>query len=574
MRSSPRNSGALGIPIAGARELLCLLNSNPKAGSSSLKTTTFAILPSIVLSFLAPQLPAETITGTVLDAAGNPIPGVDIDVDNLRGGGDPDIFNDGTDLNGVFTTTVLGAGVFDVIFSPPPPPGTTALPILLHDVLIIGTVDLGVISLPQGVAVAGTLVNEAGIPVPGVNLDVRVDGVNQIVKNDTTDLFGNFLIAVPLGQITLEFLTQGVFGQTLAPQRHQIQMSLDADMGAITLQQGFHVSGALTVSSGSPVPDIDIDVFDSVTGTKVFTPGDNTGLTGVFDVVVPAGQYDVEWCPQVILRLVAGDIEGVVVAADTALGVFTLIPGNILSGTVSYSDGVPAQGVDLEVALISGSSVVTCNDDTDVLGFYQTVLPSNAINIVYALPNSRLLERAYRSNIQIVSDQVLNVVLPDCKPCGADLNGVPAPGANLLEDALAEATITYGLGVAGSGGIIPKITFTGSQPSVFNNQFRLFVEEGLGGSLAFLAFAPNHSAVPFGTGFLLVEPFEPIFAIPLYLDGVPGIPGTGSAEFPSGPIPLSTLGTRFYSQFVIQDPGAPLGVSLSNAIRFRIRNSP
>jgi len=133
-----------------------------------LKTTTFAILPSIVLSFLAPQLPAETITGTVLDAAGNPIPGVDIDVDNLRGGGDPDIFNDGTDLNGVFTTTVLGAGVFDVIFSPPPPPGTTALPILLHDVLIIGTVDLGVISLPQGVAVAGTLVNEAGIPVPGV----------------------------------------------------------------------------------------------------------------------------------------------------------------------------------------------------------------------------------------------------------------------------------------------------------------------------------------------------------------------------------------------------------------------
>ncbi|MAB78809.1 MAG: hypothetical protein CMJ89_05580 [Planctomycetes bacterium] len=430
------------------------------------------------------------------------------------------------------------------------------------------------ISLPQGVAVAGTLVNGTGLPVPGVNLDVRVDGVNQIVKNDTTDLFGNFLIAVPFGQITLEFLTQGVFGQTLAPQRHQLQMSSDADMGAIALQQGFHLSGALALSGGSPVPEIDIDVFDSVTGTKVFTPGDNTSLTGVFDVVVPAGQYDIEWCPQVILRLVAGDIEGVVVAADTALGVFTLMPGNILSGTVSYSDGVPAQGVDLEVALISGSSVVTCNDDTDVLGFYQTVLPSDTINIVYSLPNSLLLERAYRRNMQIVSDQVLNVVLPDCKPCGADLNGVPAPGANLLEDALAEATITYGLGVAGSGGIIPKITFTGSQPSVFNNQFRLFVEEGLGGSLAFLAIAANHSAVPFGTGFLLVEPFEPLVTIPLFLDGVPGIPGAGSAEYPPGPIPLSTLGIRFYSQFVIQDPGAPLGVSLSNAIRFRIRNSP
>ena len=81
---------------------------------------------------------AEVISGRVVDSLGNGVAGVNIDVLNFGSGGDPDVFNDGTDANGFFTTTVSEAGIFHVYFKPPPPPTTTHLVLEEPDVVVVG----------------------------------------------------------------------------------------------------------------------------------------------------------------------------------------------------------------------------------------------------------------------------------------------------------------------------------------------------------------------------------------------------------------------------------------------------
>ncbi len=529
----------------------------------------------LALLFCAPLPFAETITGTILDAAGNPVAGVDIDVDNLGSGGDPDIFNDGTDAAGNFTTTIVGAGLYDIVLTPPPPPTSTAVPIRLHDVLVIGTTDLGVITLPPGVSVGGTLLNSSGLPVSSVNIDVRdANGANQIVRNDRSDLFGNFLVTVPAGASTLELLTHTVFLETLVPRRFDLQTSTNLDLGTITLDPGFHVTGKLTQPGGAGLAQVDLDVFNSASGVKIFTPGDNTSLTGAFDLVLPAGTFDVEWCPPIASRLVAHDVEGVVVAADVPLGTFVTEAGSLFSGAVFYDDGTPAQAVDLDVLRANGTSVVTCGDDTNALGFYQVVLPHDTLAITYSPPGARTrFERAQR-NVTLVDDLVLNVELQPCGPCGGTRGAAPGSNTSLYVDPYLAETITYGIGVSGTGGVVPRIAFEGPQPSIVDNQFRLFVEGCVGGGVAFLASALRPDLLPIAGGYILVEPFTPFVDIPLYLDGLPGEPGVGSAEFVAGQLPISALGLRVYCQFLVQDSGGEYGFALSDAIRFVIRHTP
>ena len=521
----------------------------------------------------APTL-GQSITGTVLDAAGNPVNGVDIDVDNLRGGGDPNVFNDGTSPTGTFDTTIETNGVFDITFTPPPPPQTTAQPVRLRDVVVIGATDLGTIVLPAGISVGGRLVNETGLPVPNVNIDIEdANGNNLIVSNDRSNAFGEFLVTAPPGGATVELLT-ATSGQVLVSQEIPISATNNLDLGTITLETGFLITGRV-VNPGADVTGIDIDVFDTQTGEQLFTPGDNTGLGGLFSLTVPAGTFDLEWCPPLARRLVAQDVEGLVVNANTILPDVPLESGSILSGTVTLPNGMPAQGVDLDVSRVAGGSVVTCADDTNAAGFYQIVVPNTALSVEWTPQGAdRFFEVARRNSLVISGDRIVNIVLPECGPCGGDLGEPPTAGGDLDVDVFFEETILFGQGVSGTGGIAPTIRFEGTQPSVFNNDFRLFVENARGGSFAFLSSSIRPAMTPILDGFLLVEPFVPDLSRPILLSGAPGEPGAGSGEFLTGGIPPELLGARIFAQFLVVDPVSPTGATVSNGIRFRIRNSP
>jgi hypothetical protein len=229
---------------------------------------------------LAGDVRADFVVGQVKNPQGVGVAGVDIDFENLRGGGRPNVFNDGTDAGGFFTTTV-DPGFYDITFTPPAPPASTLLVGKLPAVVVAGTVNLGVITLQQGVSVQGRCVNSALLPVSGVNLDI-VDSAGALlaVPGAHTDLFGQFLIAVPALAMEFRYNTLGVFGQTLAPKTQDVNTSsgVAQNLGDIVLQPGFHLTATFLRPNGLPVADTDTDTFVSATGDLVYTPGDNTGV--------------------------------------------------------------------------------------------------------------------------------------------------------------------------------------------------------------------------------------------------------------------------------------------------------
>ena len=62
------------------------------------------VATATLLLTLVPAARSDTIVGQVVDSFGVGVAGVDIDVKNLGGGGDPDPVNDGTDA---LTTSML-----------------------------------------------------------------------------------------------------------------------------------------------------------------------------------------------------------------------------------------------------------------------------------------------------------------------------------------------------------------------------------------------------------------------------------------------------------------------------------
>lgn len=373
------------------------------------------LLSLVACSALASSASADFITGRVVDANGVGVPGVDIDVDNQGGGGDPDIFNDGTDANGFFTTTVPN-GIYDVIFHAPPPPVTTHLAQVVENVVVVGTKNMGTIVLPAGVAVSARCVRANGNPVANINVDVvnKLTGENLLLKNDTTDAFGNFSVAAPPNEINLELDTNGVLGGLLAPTRLTLAPTVDTNLGDIVIPAGFHLSGTVQNSSAVGLSALDMDVFDSATGVQLYTPRDNTDAFGNFSIVVPMGVYDVEVCPPLAQRLVAADDESVIVTGPTNVGILTCVNGFVVSGIIRNVSGTALAGVDVDVDFSgTGASVVTCADDSAANGSYAVVLPAGTLDIGFAYPAQHgTAAEDLHLNVVIGGDTVLNGVMP------------------------------------------------------------------------------------------------------------------------------------------------------------------
>ena len=66
------------------------------------------------------------------------------------------------------------------------------------------------------------------------------------------------------------------------------------DLGEVLLRNGQALTGTIQDSSGSPVEGADVDVRDPVTDEEFETPGDNTDNSGVFQVLVPSGSWELE----------------------------------------------------------------------------------------------------------------------------------------------------------------------------------------------------------------------------------------------------------------------------------------
>ena len=137
----------------------------------------------------------------------------------------------------------------------------------------------------------------------------------------------------------------------------------------------------------------------------------------------------------------------------------------------------------------------------------------------------------------------------------ADADNVPGCGA----------IVSYGVGCAGSGGLVPVLEGSGCMQSQGTVHVRL--QQGNGGSTALLILGLNQASTPIGGGCALaVSPVLPaVTPIPLGGDK----PGTGSFEL-TAVMPAGLLPGTVTMQAVVVDPGATVGIAVSNGVEWNI----
>jgi hypothetical protein len=194
-------------------------------------------------------------------------------------------------------------------------------------------------------------------------------------------------------------------------------------------------------------------------------------------------------------------------------------------------------------------------------GFGTTMDTSGGAAIAYDASTSSVI--AYTQNdhalfvVDLVSGsaQILHQYQPN-DPKFASLTGDPCPGSST----------SYGVGCAGSGGIVPELVWNGC-PSA-GSFVELSIRRGLGGSFAVLVFGAQQANQPLGAGCsLLVSPLLPAtITVPLSAGG----PGQGMAA--AGVVmPVLPPGITFTMQALIADPATGIGGSVTNGIEIFVQ---
>lgn len=148
------------------------------------------------------------------------------------------------------------------------------------------------------------------------------------------------------------------------------------------------------------------------------------------------------------------------------------------------------------------------------------------------------------------------------------------PGdTNGLTDVFSHATpevraLGYGNGVAGSGGITPKLTAIGGRADG-DDGYSVTISDAVGFSSGLLLICGAPADVPFAGGRLYVDPGLVLIPLPVLLGGVPGFPGAGSLTI-DGEDVTALAGVSAYLQTLLLDPAAPKGISISNALEMDI----
>lgn len=521
----------------------------PATPTLALKLT---LLPLLALALLASRGSADTITGTVLAPNGAPMPGVNIDAIRLSNGNNITVDNDGTNGAGQFTST-LPADVYDLWFFPPAPPTTSHVTYVMRNVVVSGTKNLGTIQLQAGVFLSGTIRTTGGTPVSSLDLRVtdNVTGFEVPLMGNTTNAFGNFQVAVPKNSIEVFFdggSAQPAF--VLVSQTHTLAPTVDTNMGTITMQPGYIVSGHVQrASNGLAVAGVDIDVKNTITGASLLLNNDNTNSLGNFSLILGAGTYDVDFAAPNALRLAGKRVASLAVNANTTVPTVALDAGALVSGIVKSFDNVIQVNADVDVyRQATGEIVPSFADNTSATGAYAVVVPIGTVEIAFRPPSYTVpLASDVRSNQVVTADTTINAFLPACA-----------------------AANHYGAGLAGTGGFVPNLATSGGTNRVGNPNFAIAVSNGRGGATAVLVISGQSRSIPLLGGTLLVNTNPALSVkIPLVLNGTSGVGGAGFKSVPAQ-LPTSLANLDAYCQIAVRDLNAPQGWAFSDGLHFDI----
>ena len=203
------------------------------------------------------------VSGAVEDEDGAAVRGAEVVFESLS--------LDGANGSLVVTRTTDDTGRFYVEALPGrwrvevrPPHDAAASPVVLGEVVVADSTQLGVVTLPAPEDLEGVIVDAAGAPASGVLVTARQDGFGGQVWTATTGTDGSFALRVQAGSYAL----------TLTPP----DLSVDGALTTVrartntpttwALDPGALFSGSLALE-GAAVPWALIDVIDASTGARV-----------------------------------------------------------------------------------------------------------------------------------------------------------------------------------------------------------------------------------------------------------------------------------------------------------------
>jgi hypothetical protein len=486
-------------------------------------------------ALLSATASADLITGMLVTSTGAPVAFADIDAKNNGGGGDPTLINGGTDALGQFFTTIP-AGNYDLTFTPPL--GVPGLVLTIENVTVAGTLNLGTIALPAAHLLSGVCVDAGGSTLSGINIDViDAAGDNIDLAGDTTDGAGAFTVAVPPGAIEVRF---DAFAQSKPSKSLQLSMTAANNLGTLVFPEGNAVVGIVRKTNGAAVPGCDIDVFDA-SGAKLYTPGDSTDASGVFNVLLAVGSYRFEFCPPFSSALAAKAVDPVVVSSSTNLGIVTLQTGVVLSGSIKSHLNVAVPNADIDLFLAGTSTpVVLCGDNANGAGNYQVIVPLGTYDAVFSPPGFALaLTTQHVNGIVVSGNKVQNGVLPACP-----------------------FSTSYGSGLGGTSGVKPLLSSSGGAPRVGNPSYAWTISQAQPASFGVLGVGFGQLALPLLGGTVLIDIFQPYTTFTLFVGGA----GSAVKPLPVSITP-SLVGVSVYAQYFGIDAGAPQGISMSNGLQ-------
>lgn len=242
--------------------------------------------------------------------------------------------------------------------------------------------------------VTGHVVDSNGLPVAGVDIDIKTLGGDDLpIIDDGTDASGNFSIVVPAGLYDVLFFPPAPPVTThLSTVVEDVVVVGTKNLGTIVLPPGVAVTGRCVTTTAIPVAGVNLDVhLDG--GGDLLLKGDTTGPTGQFSLAVPTQPLELRFktfgavwpSPLAPKALPLSPVSSI------NLGDVVLLPGFIVSGTLAGPGG-PLSGGDIDVNdAVTGDEVYTPDDNTDDSGDWSIVLAAGIYDVQYCPPTGALL---------------------------------------------------------------------------------------------------------------------------------------------------------------------------------------
>ena len=371
----------------------------------------WSVTIALLLLTWAGLLHAVCLSGYVRDGNGLPVANVDLDFIDATTGEKLVTPSDNTDVTGYYSVCVL-PGVYDVAFAPRR--GSRLLGTQIFDLdLRDNQSRQRDIVLETGIVVSWRVTDSVGSPVGDIDLDLdRLSGGRVYTGDDNSSpVDGSFWIVVPADSYRLRFDPLPGSGWR-GLQVDTFVVARDTIYNAV-MHRGFNMIGDIKDSVGNGIPNVDFELKVETTGEKIFVSDNTTDVNGHYEVVVPAGSFELRIVPLAASKIVGSSHPGFTIEGDSSWSE-VLFKGTLISATVVDEGGNPVEGVDLDFN-VSGSAVklFTPHDKTDVAGVSINAVQPGTYDLEFDPPIGAPYDRVTLFALNCENDTSVTVTIPE-----------------------------------------------------------------------------------------------------------------------------------------------------------------